>query len=164
MKDSATGAIGAAAVAGALLLKYTLVLSLLRGSPAWAAAGTVFAMPVLSKWALVAASYHGVPARPDGLGRIFIGRIGTPVFAAASALTVLLAAPTAVLHLPDGLAAGAAVRLAITFGLTYLFCLTTGRWGKRTFGGLTGDTLGAVAEAAELIFLLVMTAWLQPST
>ncbi|MBI5528565.1 MAG: adenosylcobinamide-GDP ribazoletransferase [Deltaproteobacteria bacterium] len=159
MKDSATGAIGAASVACAIVLKFALLSSALKGD-VWHAAGTVFMLPVVSRWALVAASWRGNPARHEGLGKVFVGGISDAAVAGATLLACLpVGAATAV---------GAGISLSLPFGIglvlvcaavTFLSALF-----RRRFGGLTGDTLGAVAEISELLFLLVMTAWNQPST
>jgi cobalamin synthase len=41
----------------------------------------------------------------------------------------------------------------------YVLCLLAVRFFRGQFGGLTGDTLGAVGEIAEIIFLMVVLIW-----
>jgi cobalamin synthase len=45
----------------------------------------------------------------------------------------------------------------------YSFCLLSAKFFKDRFGGLTGDTLGAAGEISEIIYLLVISIWLQHS-
>ena len=41
----------------------------------------------------------------------------------------------------------------------YFLCLIAVNFFGRKFGGLTGDTLGAISEIAEITFLLLVITW-----
>jgi cobalamin 5'-phosphate synthase/cobalamin synthase len=162
MKDSATGALGAAAIVLALLLKTLLLGALLSGGAAAAALALLVLAPVFAKWALLPALLAGVPARPDGLGRAFI-ELSTPgVLAAGTALAALLAAAGAA---GAGLRPGAAAALAAAaFGALGCAALLVTRRCRRALGGITGDCLGAIAEIAEILFLAGAVLWTRHST
>jgi len=152
MKDGKTGPIGVAAITLSLLLKFAL-LSGLSVSRLYFI--SLLYMPAFSKWAMVVAMYHGRPARQDGLGKIFVeGAGGRELFAATAVMLIITGVPIAM-----G-AAGALALFAGTMTVTlYLFCLLSVRFSHRQFGGLTGDTLGAIAELSEIIYLLTALAW-----
>jgi cobalamin synthase len=46
------------------------------------------------------------------------------------------------------------------YGCSYLWV----RFCERRFGGLTGDTFGAMGELSEILFLAVVSAWLRHSS
>lgn len=138
MKDSRVGAHGVTVFATLLLLKWSLLLDLLSTTP-YAA---LFAMPVLGRLAMAVAITSFPYARPEGIGQAFALHAGAGArsFAAVAA---------ALLVLPLGPAAGAALAAAV------LFALWAGRRVTAILGGLTGDTYGAVAELTEVLVLLV---------
>src|SRR5208337_5153213 len=75
MKSSSIGAVGAMALVMAVLLKFVLLNHLFRTLSLQAALSFLFIIPVFSKWVTVIAMFHGRPARKDGLGSIFIGKV-----------------------------------------------------------------------------------------
>jgi adenosylcobinamide-GDP ribazoletransferase len=162
MKDSTIGAMGAIAMTMTILLKFLILNALLHAFPLKAVLCVLFIVPVLSKWITVAGMYHGVPARQDGLGRIFIDHM--------KMRTVLLSTLTmAVLSLSAlrlGFApAGTAVIVFFFLLLVplYLFCLSFVRFCSSRFGGLTGDNFGAMSEISEILLLTVGFLWLRHS-
>ncbi len=152
MKDGRTGPLGVVAITLSQVLKFAL-LSGLSDSRFYFIA--LLYMPVFSKWAMVVAMAHGRPARQDGLGNIFVAGTGLrEFFAATSVLLVIAGVPIAIK------AAGALAFLAAgIFVVLYLFGLFWVWLSERQFGGLTGDTLGAVGELSEIIYLLTALAW-----
>jgi adenosylcobinamide-GDP ribazoletransferase len=144
MKDSAVGAHGALAMACALLVAALA----LAGLDAEHAARALVAAHVLSRTAMVltAAALPGARAE-GGLGRGL--EVALPAALVASAIAV--AAVLTVAGVQDGavaLAAGATV--ALLAGVVQL----------RTFGGRTGDTLGAVGKLVEVAALVALSgAW-----
>ena len=159
MKDSAVGAIGVVAIVVAILLKYLLISGILLKGLTWDALCLLFLAPVFSKWIMVPVIFHGAAAKNEGLGAIFIANAGLGVFALSSAM---LAAIFFVMwfFLPGSTWLEATKLFLLltvplyTFGLTWVvFC-------RRRFGGMTGDTIGAVSEIAELLFLAVAFLWL----
>ena len=61
-------------------------------------------------------------------------------------------------------AIGVAVLLFLLFGLLYGLGLLLVRFFSGRFGGLTGDNLGALHEASDILYLMVAYIWLQHST
>lgn len=164
MKDSFTGAIGTSAIVFAILLKVLFLNQLLAAFQASGAAYLIiFMMPVFSKWITIPAMYHGLAARKDGLGRIFIENIGFSSLFLASALTVTIC-------LLAGLQSHNAFNgnllmlfCAACFIFMYMFSLMSSGFCKKMFGGLTGDTLGALTEISEILYLAGASIWLQRS-
>ncbi|MGI9953222.1 adenosylcobinamide-GDP ribazoletransferase [Moorellaceae bacterium AZ2] len=153
MKDSHVGAHGVTSAIVLLLLKYSLLLSLLeRFSPApaghHAPAGAGLApalvlMFVLGRWAMALALGAFPYARSRGLGSLFgAGKVRTPLVA-ASLLTLVI------VYLSAGL-------MGLTImGAVGLFTLAWGWAVSRRLGGLTGDIYGALAEMTEVLVLLL---------
>ncbi len=162
MKDSTTGAIGVVAVVAVILLKFVLIKNVLISPAPLTALLVLSLMPVFSKWAMVPAIYHGTSARNNGLGRILIDDSSSGQLIAATVIAVLLFGLVFSLHVIQYnrmhdmfffslLPAGYILAL-----LTVVFC--SGR-----FGGLTGDTLGALSELSEILYLTGSYIWLQHS-
>ena len=160
MKDSFTGSIGVTAVALAILLEFVLLKNLLSYPVALTAFLLLFMMPVFSKWAMVPAMYHGMSARQDGLGRIFIegSDMRSLLFSSAITLVIFGGLLGAHLWLQYGL------RGMTFFGILpagYLFTLCFTLCCNKIFGGLTGDTLGALGELSGIFYLTGAYIWLQ---
>jgi adenosylcobinamide-GDP ribazoletransferase len=163
MKDSTTGAMGVIALAVTILLKFVLMRRFLTDFPALAAAAFFFLMPVFSKWINVPAMHHGVSARNDGLGKIFIEHAGWSSVIISTAIVISLCVIVSSL----GLLGVSPVTLlefcALSVAAFYLFCLLAVQFLSKRFGGLTGDHFGAVTEISEILFLLASYVWLQHS-
>lgn len=159
MRDSASGPIGVIAIVLALLLKWLLFKDLLAASLPFFCLAMLF-MAVTAKWAMVAAMHHGRSARPDGLGRIFIDHTGFAAFALATGLTMTLCVLGVFVLSPGRVETGGVVGVALGMATLYLWSLFFLRLCSRQFGGLTGDTLGALAELTELLSLFMALAWL----
>jgi adenosylcobinamide-GDP ribazoletransferase len=120
-----------------------------RGVPA------VIVAAVTGRLAITWACRRGVPpARPDGLGAMVAGSVAP---AAVVLLTTVVLAVTV-----GGIFAAAAVAavpvewilpVAVAAGLVTGVAL--GEYAARRLGGVTGDVLGAVSEAATAACLLV---------
>jgi len=156
MRDSRIGALGAAGLIIALLLKFSLLASLT--GPLRAPA--LFLMPIAGRQAMTLAMAVFPPARPgSGLGGAFTQHAGRRALVASPCLwAAALALAWAILGI--GSPAGVA-----TWGLAFLACgvaiaLACGAGVAATaahrLGGLTGDVYGATSEVAEVAFLLVM--------
>jgi adenosylcobinamide-GDP ribazoletransferase len=145
MRDSGIGAYGASALVLSLMLRAGAIASLAHPSlvlPALIAAhaGARATLPIFMR---------RVPlARPDGLAAEAGQRpSGTPSIAALLGFIALL------VGLGFGGALIATLLLAALVGLLALICI-------RQVGGQTGDVLGAVEQAGEILILLVASAWL----
>ena len=158
MKDSATGAIGVTAIVMAVLLKYLFISAVFDRLGAGATAYILFLMAVFSKWSLVPVLFHGKPARPDGLGTIFIEGLDGRLYVLAWVLLAALALAAA-LFWPAFSQAARLGLLPVACICLYAFSVLWVFFCKRKFGGLTGDTAGASAEIADLLFLAIALLW-----
>lgn len=140
MKDSRTGALGAAALSLLLLIKAS-ALGLLPGA---AKTGGILLTPAVARGAVVLLAYRSTYARAvPGLGTAYTDHLdGTTVALAlcGSGLPCLFLGWR-------GVAAWAAVLLAV-LGLRGYF--------HRRLGGVTGDVLGFAEEVGEVLFLLLL--------
>lgn len=141
MRDSRIGTMGALALVSAILLKVGALYSL---GPAWWIGALI--APVWGRWSEVYGIFFFPPAREGGLGRSFHDHTRRRDFWIATAVAVLIGG---VLLPPWGAAVGLSV-------LTAAHLLA--RWMTRSLGGLTGDTYGALSEAAEVLVLLSLAA------
>lgn len=160
MKDSTTGAIGVVAIVTVILLKFILIRNVLS-FPVPLTAFLVFSfMPVFSKWIMVPAMHHGTSARNDGLGRLFIGPSSPNILIISSAIALVLF--ILALVLPVSRYYGPHVLLLTgLFPAGYLLALAGVGFFTWRFGGLTGDTLGALSETGEILYLTGSFIWLR---
>jgi len=157
MKAGTIGPIGVIAVFFVLLLKFLSLNNLSYLSP-FTFYFSLFLMPVLSKWAMVLSIFRGKPAREDGLGRIFLNRIDIKEIAVSTLiLLILLTLPQILfsIHILNR----QYVFYAVLLVTTYFFCELWVDFSNKKFGGLTGDTLGAISEMTEIIFLFMAIVW-----
>ena len=157
MKDSSTGPAGVTAIVFILLLKYSALKNLSHFLP-FTYYSSLLLMPVFSKWAMVVSMLHGKAAREDGLGKIFMNKTGFKEAAISTLLLILI------LILIQALSSRYAlgnqhVFYAILFGVLYSFCRILVYFFNKKFGGLTGDTLGAISELTEIAFLFMVIIW-----
>ena len=139
MKDSTSGPIGSVSIILDLLLKAVLFYVAVKTNRA----ESLIVFSVAGAWSMVVSMYYGRSARDKGLGYLFIKYTGRQEYYISTAIMLLSVVFMAAFF--RGLAS-VLVCLLSALALTALF--------TRRFGGLTGDTLGAVAEINELIFLL----------
>jgi adenosylcobinamide-GDP ribazoletransferase len=139
MKDSRVGAFGVISLILALILKFSLFLSLAgqSGSPK-----ALLLYPVVSRWAMVLLAYLSPYARSEGgLGQAMTLGVSAEVLVMASFSAGLLA--FLIMGVP-GLSL-----LGIAAGLVWLGSL----YFRRRLGGITGDVLGATNEVVEIVVL-----------
>jgi adenosylcobinamide-GDP ribazoletransferase len=149
MRDSTLGTNGVVAIVLTVLLKYLL----LHNIPAGGATLAVLATPVLGRMALVWHSAVGRYAREErGIGD-YVNQTGPTQAAAATCVSLaLVAAMLFIQGLAPGLVALVVVLLHVpALVLAVLFAL----YLKPRLGGITGDTIGATVELAEIVTLLV---------
>jgi adenosylcobinamide-GDP ribazoletransferase len=163
MKDSTTGAIGVVAIVLVVLLKFILLMEVLVNLPLLAGCTLLFLLPFFSKLAMNITIYHGKSARQDGLGRIFMDNAGIGTVLLSFLLTIVLCAVAARFTLMDLDGTGIFLFFAVFLALLYLFSLTVTKVFTGKFGGLTGDTFGAVSELSEILFLIMAVGWLWTS-
>ncbi|MBI4688888.1 MAG: adenosylcobinamide-GDP ribazoletransferase [Nitrospirae bacterium] len=152
MKDSSTGPVGVIAIVISILLKFLLLNNILHNYLLSTIYYPLFLMPVLSKWAMNSAIFHGRSARKDGLGKMFIDGSGVKGFLSAMVLTVGCSLLTlGIIRSP--------LLLFVPLFVSYILGFSAARFSDKKFGGLTGDTLGAISEITEVTFLLTVIAW-----
>ncbi len=169
MKDSTTGPIGVIGIVLTLLLKCMGITAFidLTGNDSGLLFMALFLMPVFGKWSMVPAIVKNKAARTHGLGKLLTDNsgwrelVGATLWTAGIAgLLFLLFAPYPSSNLP------LLFSMAVTgiMVILYLLAEATKRVGKKKTGGITGDLLGALNEISEVVYLLMVTAWLQHST
>jgi adenosylcobinamide-GDP ribazoletransferase len=134
MEDGCVGAKGAASLFLLLFLKVILIKE--------ARESLLLLTPMMARWAVVTACFFGQPAKSEGIGRRFIERAGIGAFSVASITTAFP------LFFYFGARGVLLLLLFFLFSIGFIFYM------KKRIGGLTGDTLGALCEMAEVLFLL----------
>jgi adenosylcobinamide-GDP ribazoletransferase len=145
---------------GVVTLVLTLLIQVAALSHAESAShgrgpAALIAAVVTGRLALTWACRRGVAAaRPDGLGALVAGSV-RPVIPAAATLATLAGAGAAVAVSATvvGEPLGWTLPLAVIAGLVAAFVLQ--RHAVRRLGGITGDVLGALAEVATTVTLVV---------
>jgi len=154
MHRSDIGPLGTATLVLTLLIQVTaLGHAELAGDGRGPAA--LIAAVVTGRLALTWACRQGVPAaRPDGLGALVAGTVrpAIPVAATLAALAATVAA-VVVSATVTGEPLGWTLPLAVIAGLGAALVLE--RHAVRRLGGITGDVLGALAEVAATVTLVV---------
>jgi len=157
LKDPATGPAGVTAILFSLGLKYLSLNSLANFLPFTYFSSLLF-LPVIPKWTMVISMYHGKQARENGLGSLFIHKIGLTMVALSTIiLSLLFALPQ--LFFSDYIPDRQYIFYIVLLITMYFLCRVWIQFCNRKFGGLTGDMLGAVSEMTEVIFLLMVILW-----
>ena len=144
MKDTHTGAMGVIAIVCVLLLKFAC-LAVLERDMLWRA---VLLMVLAGRcMMMVPISLLPYARKEGGLGKLFYET--RTAFNALWAIVFVLAAGWFIAGIAGIAAAVASVLVTIGFGL---YC-------KSKIGGVTGDTIGATCEIAEVVTVLVMCGW-----
>ena len=143
MKDSGTGAIGAAALFLGLLLKYQALLQL----PMEVKYGGIIIFPAVARFSQVLLTVGSLRARLDGLGADFISTAGTKEVVIAAA--IVMTAAFALLGF-NGLFCCLIVSLFTWMSKSYF---------HRRLGGVTGDIIGCTSELSEILALLTIIAF-----
>lgn len=157
MRQGNIGPVGVIAIVFSLAVKYFSLKSISNLLP-FIYYSSLFILPMISKLAVVVGIYFGRPARKDGLGNIFIGEIHVKELVINTAIISSIFMAFLVLakyYAPANQYIFYGIVLFITFllGRFMVFCF------DKKFGGLTGDTLGAISEITEIIFLLAVIIW-----
>ena len=158
MKDSSIGPTGVIAIVMALLLKYVLLNAIYFHSGTALFFSALIIMPLVSRWSMVPAAYYCKSAGHDGLGRMFIENTGAGELLTATALAVAFALV---------ICGFSAQYLFFTFyvmfvlPVLFMFSWSAVWFFRKNFGGMSGDSFGALNELAVLIFLMTSVIWLQ---
>jgi adenosylcobinamide-GDP ribazoletransferase len=154
MRRSDIGPIGTVTLIFILLLQIA-ALSQAESSGDARGPAALIAAVVAGRLAITWACRRGVPAaRPDGLGALVAATVRPAVAAAATLITLAAAVAAVVISVEViGEPLGWTLPLAIVAGLAAAFGLE--RHAVRRLGGITGDVLGALAEVATTVTLVV---------
>ena len=157
MRRSDIGPLGTVTVVLTLLIQVA-ALSQAESSGGGRGPAALIVAVITGRLAITWACRRGVPAaRPDGLGALVAGTV-RPAIPAAITLGTLAAAVAAVVISAEVFAEplGWTLPLAVAAGLAAAFGLE--RHAVRRLGGITGDVLGALAEVAATVVLVVAAA------
>ncbi len=137
MQDSRVGVMGAIGIASLLLLKFSLIASL----PQNILCKALIMMVVFARWSCVLACYTSNYARKEGKAKYFVECAGKRelliggLFTTASFLLLLKFK--------------GAILLILSLFPVFLFI----NYVKKKIGAMTGDTIGATSEVAEISVL-----------
>lgn len=138
MKDSRLGTNGLLAIVMVLILK-AAALILLKGSDLMIA---LVHMPIMGRLALAFGCHGAVYGRKSGLGNAFIGKVSNPMLLLVVAMGTLMT-----FYYPRSL-----IFIGILYGFSSLYKFHA----VQVIGGMTGDTLGALCELSEVLYLLFL--------
>jgi adenosylcobinamide-GDP ribazoletransferase len=155
MRRSDIGPMGVVTVLFAVLLQ---VAAVAHAGATWRGALVLATGVITGRLAMTWACRTGVPAaRPEGLGALVAGTV-RPAVPALTTIVLAAAAGAAGAAIGAG-AAGGGIRPGLTLaggvlaGLGAAWALE--RHAVRRLGGITGDVLGAIAEVATTVTLVV---------
>ncbi|MCK4463614.1 MAG: adenosylcobinamide-GDP ribazoletransferase [Candidatus Omnitrophica bacterium] len=143
MRDSRIGVMGVLGLASLLLLKFSLIVSTPRDI-LWK---SLIMMVVFARWSQVLACFTSDYARKEGKAKYFIAYNSKKEFFIGGFFTIAL---FLLLMKLNGF---------ILFVLSLLPIFVFINYIKKKIGGMTGDTIGATSEIAEVVvlFLLLIT-------
>ncbi|NOU75162.1 adenosylcobinamide-GDP ribazoletransferase [Paenibacillus sp. LMG 31458] len=168
MKDSRVGAMGVIVCVLHLLLKFSLLYTLLGTGGMGGVYFLLAIVPIWSRWFMVAAIQGWPYARQSsGLGSFFRGV--TKWHVTMSGLVALFATTLLVAVFSTWLADPSVISFSLIYDLTIIFSFAIGTsligwllatYISRKLGGLTGDTYGALNELLETLLLLGITIFI----
>lgn len=137
MRDPHTGVMGVLAIVSILMLKVALLSLILSNTKGIA----LVLMCVLARWSMSFSAFAFGYARDDGKAKPFIDGMSKKIFFVSTfiALAIVL-----IISKAAGL---------VIFGITAAFAYLVNSFIKNKIGGITGDTIGAVNELAEVVVL-----------
>ena len=145
MRDSRSGVMGIIGVVCLLLLKFSLIANI----PPPIFCQSLIMMAVFARWSQVLACFTSDYARLEGKAKYFLAYKSRSAFLGAGFFTLLL-----FLLLMK-------LKGVILLILSLLFILLFIGYIKRRIGGMTGDTIGATSELAEVVFLFSLLIYLK---
>jgi adenosylcobinamide-GDP ribazoletransferase len=153
MRRSDIGPLGTVTLILTLLIQVAALSQAESAGPGRGPAALIAAV-VTGRLALTWACRRGVAAaRPDGLGALVAGSVRPAIPAAATVATLAAAVAAVAISAAAGRPLGWTLPLAVAAGLAAAFAVQ--RHAVRRLGGITGDVLGALAEIAATVTLVV---------
>ena len=147
MKDSRIGAMGVVGIVSLLLIKFTLIASIPKDF-LWKA---LIGMAVFSRWSQVLACSLSKYARKEGKAKYFV----ESATERDAFITGLLVFGLFLLLLQ--------VKGVAIFFISLFLILSFINWIKLKISGMTGDTIGAINEIAEVLVLLLFLFLSKPN-
>lgn len=142
MKDSSVGAMGALAISLDVILRFVLLDSLSIAKIPQA----LIAMAVLGRWGQVLFALNSTAAKPNSTGGYFSSSLSPGIFILATGIMLLI-----------NIFVLKSLSLLCIFFLILLIVMAAKNYFKRKLSGITGDTIGAINELAEISVLLWMS-------
>ncbi|MBI4650053.1 adenosylcobinamide-GDP ribazoletransferase [Candidatus Desantisbacteria bacterium] len=139
MRDSHVGAMGIIGIVVLMLIKFSILVSYLPLN-LWK---YLILMTTFARWTQVLSCFTSDYARKDGKGKNFIKYCGKKEFLIGTVFTF------AIFLLLKGIWG------IILLSLSTIFILLIITYIKKKINGMTGDTIGAVSEMAEVVILLI---------
>jgi len=143
MRDSRIGTMGAIGVVCLLLLKFTLLISIPR-EILWK---SLIMMTIFARWSQALACFLSNYPRKEGKAKYFVEYAGLKELLIGGLFTVI---SFLLLMKIEGL---------ILFILSLVFIFLFINYTKRKIGGMTGDTIGATSELAEVAVILFLVVY-----
>lgn len=137
MRDSRIGVMGVIGIVTLLLLKFSLIVNISQNL-LWK---SLILMATFARWSQVLCCYTSNYARKDGKAKFFVEYANRKDVIIGGLFTFVLFLSMAEL------------KGILVFILTLLFTLLFIGYVKRRIGGMTGDTIGAISEVAEVVIL-----------
>ena len=153
MSDSRVGGFGVAGAFCLLLLFYVSLSSIAEPYRMIA----LILVPTLGRWSIVYAIFAFPYAKPTGLGVSFKEQAGWQGFTLATSVALVAAAGLFAIRGLGLMLAGLALMFTV-----WLVALAVALFLRGKFGGLTGDSYGAINEVTQvfvLIFFCVISGW-----
>ncbi|MCD4782059.1 MAG: adenosylcobinamide-GDP ribazoletransferase [Candidatus Omnitrophica bacterium] len=138
MRDSRIGAMGVMGITCILMFKYVLILNI----------SSVFILPSLicmgafSRFSLIYAGYLSQYARKEGKAKFFFNSIGKKALWINGVITAFL------------LFICFQIKGLLVLGASLIFVTGAIKYVEKKINGMTGDTIGAINEVAEICVLL----------
>jgi len=154
MREGTVGPVGAVSIVLSLMIKFLFLLEA-AGLGYFGYSLALLLAPAASKWIMAVAMAISKPARPDGLGKIFIAKITRETALSTIALAALIAI---IIRYSGAPSAWYLFALALMTALL-IYSIISALLMRRVFGGQTGDTIGATGELAETITMLGIILW-----
>ena len=149
MRDSRVGTYGALALILLVLIKY-VSLDSLASADSRALLAAILSAHVLSRWSSVYLMACVPYARAEADNKVVTEGVNSRRLIEASIIAAFC------LVVPS-LLVGAGI--FITLPLVFLLCLLAGGYFMSSFGGITGDCLGAFNQVVEVSVVLALVVW-----
>lgn len=143
MRDSRIGVMGVIGLVNLLILKFSLILSI----PEQVLPKSLILMTTFSRWSQVLSCYTSRYARKEGKAKYFIEYDSKWEFLAGSIFTIVI-----FLFLMQ-------LKGMIILVISTIVILLAINYVKNKIDGMTGDTIGAISEVAEISILFFTLLW-----